>query len=281
MKPFNLFYSTNNEWVTNHDLLDSLKRVNAHESSILYIHSGLSFGIPNPNIPKNEILWILLDTILALNVPTICVPTFTFSFCNGIDFDVQNSKSKMGALNEFIRKQPGTIRSVDPLMSVALIGKDIDIATGIGHESIGKDSTFEKLHHRDNVRFLFLGTRPGDCFTYMHYIEKFVNARYRYDRDFTGKITDGKNSYKDTFTLFVRYRNVFPGNGSYYYEDILSKKGLSRTCELGNSFITTIEEPPAFEIYKDLFDKDHNFFIDLSSIHDYNKTFEVQNMVAL
>jgi aminoglycoside 3-N-acetyltransferase len=281
MEKYNLFYTTNNVWVTNHDLLDALKRVQAHEANILYIHSGLSFGIPNPEIPKNEILRILLDTILALNVPTICVPTFTFSFCNGEDFDVQNSRSKMGALNEFIRKQPGTIRSVDPLMSVALIGQDTDLALGIGHASIGVNSTFDKLHSRDNVRFLFLGTRPGDCFTYMHFIEKFFNADYRYDRDFTGNIIDGGKSYPDTFTLFVRYRNIFPGKGSYQYEALLYEKGISRKHAIGNSFITTLAEPPAFEIYKEMLEKDHNFFIDPSSIHDHNKLFEVKNMVAL
>jgi len=281
MKTYNLFYTIKNEWVTNVGLLDSLLHANAHESSILYIHSGLSFGIPNPDIPKNELLQILFDTIFELNVPTICVPTFTFSFCNGIDFDVQNSKSKMGILNEFIRKKPGTIRSVDPLMSVALIGEDKDLVTGIGHESIGKDSTFYKLHYRDNVRFLFLGTRPGDCFTYMHFIEKFMNVGYRYDRNFTGRIIDGENNYQDTFTLFVRYRNIFPGKGSYQYEEILSEKRISRKYAFGNSYITTLEESPAFEIYQDLIDHNHNFFIDPSSINDYDKTFEVKNMVAL
>ena len=281
MKTYKLFYTIKNEWVTNAGLLDSLFHASAHESSILYIHSGLSFGIPNPDISKNDLLQILFDTLLELNVATICVPTFTFSFCNGIDFDVQNSKSKMGVLNEFIRRKPGTIRSIDPLMSVALVGDDKDLVTGIGHESIGKDSTFYKLHYRDNVRFLFLGTRPGDCFTYMHFIEKFMNVGYRYDRNFTGRIIDEGKIYQDTFTLFVRYRNIFPGKGSYQYEEILSEKRISRKYAFGDSYITTLEEAPAFEIYKDLISHDHNFFIDPSSINDYDKTFEVKNMVAL
>jgi len=281
MKAHNLFRASSNEWITNHDLFESLKLVEAHNSKILYIHTGLSFGTPNPELQKNDILQIILDTILELNVPTICVPAFTFSFCNGLDFDLDLSKSKMGVLNEYIRKFPGSIRSVDPLMSIALLGEDKELAEGIGHESIGKDSTFYKLHFRDNVRFLFLGTRPGDCFTYMHFMEKFLNVHYRYDRKFEGKITVGDKSYRDSFTLFVRYRNVFPGKGSYVYEDILYKRGMAKKCQLGNGFITTVGEPAAFAAYKELLDQDQDFFIDPVSIHDYDKKFEAHNMVAL
>lgn len=281
MKAFNLFMGSSNKWITNLDLLKSLKFVEAHNSKILFIHTGLSFGTPNPELQKSEILQIILDTILELNVPTICVPTFTFSFCNGLDFDLYLSKSKMGALNEYIRKLPGTIRSIDPLMSIGLLGEDKDLAEGIGHESIGKDSIFYKLHFRDNVRFLFLGTRLGDCFTYMHFMEKLLNVNYRYDLEFKGKITIGDKFYQDTFTLFVRYQNIFPGQGSYVYEDILCKRGIAKKRQLGDGLITILDEPSAFEVYKELIDQDQYFFIDPGSIHDYDKTFKVHNMVAL
>jgi len=281
MKTFNLFKTGSNKWITNQDLFDSLKIIEAHKSKILYIHTGLSFGTPNPELQKKEILQILLETILELNVPTICVPTFTFSFCNGLEFDLYNSKSKMGALNEYIRKFPGSIRSIDPLMSIALLGEDKDLAEGIGHESLGKNSTFYKLHLREDVKFLFLGTRPGDCFTYMHFIEKCLNVNYRYDKEFKGKITIGEKSYYDTFTLFVRYRNIFPGQGSYIYEDILYKRGFAKNRQLGNGFITILDEASAFEVYKELIVQDQYFFIDPKSKHDYDTTFEVHDMVAL
>jgi aminoglycoside 3-N-acetyltransferase len=281
MQEIKLFQTNTNAWVTNHDLLRAMELADAHKSKILYIHTGLSFGVPNPALQKTELLEILLQLILELGVPTICVPTFTFSFCNGLDFDPERSKSKMGVLNEYIRKQPGAIRSIDPLLSVALLGEDTDLVTGIGHESIGEKSTFNKLHSRENVRFLFLGAELGSCFTYMHYIEKFLNVDYRYDREFSGKITSGNNSYVDTFTLFVRYRNIFPGKGSYVYEDMMVKTGKAKKSPCGNSFITTVEEAPAFEIYKKLIEDDPRFFLDPASVLDFDKTFEVKDMVTL
>jgi aminoglycoside 3-N-acetyltransferase len=281
MKEINLFTDKQNKWITNHDILKKLEKVGANNCNILYIHTSISFGAPNPALGKNELLEIILETFSELKVPTICFPTFTFSFCNGKEFDVTQSKSKMGALNEHARKRPGTIRSVDPLMSVALIGTDKDLATGIGHNSVGKNSTFDKLHYRDKVKFLFFGTKIGDCFTYMHYMEDFLKVPYRYDKNFTGKIITPEKTYEDTYTLFVRYKNIFPGKGSYVYEDQMIAKGIAKKELCGDTFIISVDEPPAFEAYADLIKKEPDYFIDPKSVHDFDKTFFVKDMVAL
>ncbi len=281
MNKIELFKESNGNWITNFDILKILEQSGAHDCKILYMHTGLSFGTPNPALKKSEMLLALYEVICALKVPTLIVPTYTFSFCNGLPFDIVHSKSKMGVLNEFIRNQPTAIRSIEPLMSVALIGEDQDLATGIGHISIGENSTFDKLHYRNDVKFLFLGTRLGACFTYMHYIEAFVKSHYRYNREFTGKIITKDNEYEDTYTLFVRYKNVKPGNASFDYEDILVNKGIAKKMTCGDSFITTVDEPRAFEVYHDMICKEPDLFIDKSSIHDYDKTFIVKDMIAL
>jgi aminoglycoside 3-N-acetyltransferase len=283
MEEKKLFITRSGEYVTNNDILSVLERSKTYDCKILFMHTALTFGTPNPQMPKNEILQSLVDVLAELKIPTLCVPTFTFSFCNGVDFDVVNSKSKMGVLNEYIRKLPNATRSIDPLMSAALIGEDLDLVTGIGKESIGENSTFAKLHTRDDVKFLFLGTKVGDCFTYMHYMEKFLNVEYRYDRDFKGKITDlSGHTYQDTFNLFVRYKNIFPGNGSYAYEEIMADKGISNRLACGDSIITVVDEPEAFTLYSDLIKQNPNYFLDESrSVEDFDKTFITKDMVAL
>ena len=182
----NLFLDKTGKWVTTNSLYDALKQLEADKCDILYIHSSLTFGVPNPKLKKSQLLGSILEVIKTLGVKTICMPTFTFSFCNGNDFDPAKSPSKMGALNEFFRKQEGVLRSVDPLMSTALLGEDKDLVTGIGHSSCGANSTFDKLHHRDRVKFLFLGPKIGDCMTYMHYLEWLYGVDYRYERVFRG-----------------------------------------------------------------------------------------------
>ena len=282
MRTTNLFKRSDGQWVASSDFVAALRQVGAHDCQVLYMHTALSFGQINPELGRAELLGEIHQAISSLGVPTLCVPTFTFSFCNGEDYDVARSKSRMGALNEFIRQRPEAIRSVDPLLSVALVGKDRDLVENLGHESIGADSTFDKLNRRDGVQFLFLGVPLGDCFTYMHYLEWRAQVPYRYNREFQGRITHGTRIYEDTYTLFVRYRDVTPGDGGHTYERMLVDRGWLRAVPLGDSFIWCVGERDARELYLDLLRKSPDFFIQepFSAPHA-DKTFVAHNMVAL
>lgn len=282
VKEIKLFKTKNDKWLTHLDLLEALESVKAYDCNLLYIHSELNFGVPNSNLKKNEILEIILNTIKELKVQTLCIPTFTFSFCNGEIYNREKSKSKMGIFNEFIRKQPDSVRSIDPLLSVAILGKDKSIITDLGHNSVGKNSHFDKIHNLENVRFLFLGPKVGSCFTQMHYYEERLNAPFRYNRDFSGKIIIDNKEYVDTYTLFVRYEGVVAQNGSYIYEDKLYDSKISKRVKIGNGQLTCFNEKPAFEIFKEMFNKNYNIFLrEPYNKKNKNKKFEVKNMVAL
>lgn len=215
----NLFKTEDGNWISDVQIRESLMDMGAHDCDVLYIHSALNFGLPNMEIKNGQLLKCLLDTIELLNVPTVVMPTFTFSFCNGKSYDPLTSKSRMGALNEFFRKQDGVIRSNDPLMSVALKGKDTYLATNVGTHSISDGSTFDMIHHKSGVKFLFIGPRIGDCLTYMHYLEWLFDVDYRYIRHFIGEIIDNGTSKTIDQDLFVRYNGVFANDASYKYED--------------------------------------------------------------
>ncbi|MCF6212558.1 MAG: AAC(3) family N-acetyltransferase [Flavobacteriaceae bacterium] len=277
----NLFYTKDKTPINEQEIFKILDNLKVWDTNYLYIHTGMTFGMPNPDLSKKQILERLLSIFEKFNIQNICFPTFTFSFCNGENFDLINSKSKMGSINEYARKLPHAIRSIDPLMSNVLIGPDIDLVTNLSKKSVGEGSTFDKLHKRDGVKFLFFGTKVGDCFTYMHYIEKMVNVNYRYDRKFTGLINDGLNSFTDTYNLFVRYKNIFPGNGSYKYEGMLLEKGISKRVSIGETSITILDEVEAYSLYVDIITKNPNYFLNSKSIHDFDKTFEIKNMIAL
>ena len=166
-----LFKAADGSLVTQESLREALIKAGADKADILYVHSDMTFGVPNAALGRKGIIAGLLEGIESLGVGTIVFPTFTFSFPNGKDYDVNRSKTKMGALNEYARRIPEAVRSLDPLMSVAVIGDKKYLATGIGHASIGRDSTFDMIAREENVKFLFLGVHPRLCFTYTHYIE--------------------------------------------------------------------------------------------------------------
>jgi len=282
MSQLPIFKTKRGNPVTADEIRAALEQVEANDSQVLYMHTGLSFGLPNPELKRDDLLNTIYQAVGSLKVPTLCVPTFTFSFCNGEEYDSIRSRSRMGMLNEFIRRQPEAIRSVDPLMSVAVVGDDHDLAKNLGHDSVGMNSTFDKLSRRTGVKFLFLGVKLGDCFTYMHHLEWKAGVPYRYDREFTGKITHAGKTYEDTYRLFVRYHNVKPNAASYIYEQLLVDRGLLRVAPLGDNFVACIGEAEARAVYLELLHKNPDYFIE----HPFraaaaDRTFMAQNMVAL
>lgn len=277
----NLFKTEDGNWISDVQIRESLMDMGAHDCDVLYIHSALNFGLPNMEIKNGQLLKCLLDTIELLNVPTVVMPTFTFSFCNGKSYDPLTSKSRMGALNEFFRKQDGVIRSNDPLMSVALKGKDTYLATNVGTHSISDGSTFDMIHHKSGVKFLFLGPRIGDCLTYMHYLEWLFDVDYRYIRHFIGEIIDNGTSKTIDQDLFVRYNGVFANDASYKYEDWMVEEKAAKRIKLGNGFLSIVGEKDATNYYKKCLEIDPHYFIEIkNNIKD--KTFKLNNeMVAL
>lgn len=283
MNEVNLFFTKNGQWVTNKSMLETLLSIGADKCDILYIHTALSFGQPNPQLKKSAMLNELLNVIKSLGVKTICMPTFTFSFCNGLDYNPATSASRMGVLNEFFRKQEGVIRSVDPLMSVALLGEDKDLVTGVGHVSCGENSTFDKLRHRDNVKFLFLGPKIGDCLTYMHYMEWLYTVDYRYNRIFRGNVTIGDNTSVEEYALFVRYKSVIPNTASYDYEQKMYDNGTAFIAPCGDGTISIVDEKNASVEYKKCLDENLYYFVDFENgVFVKDKTFKLDHeMVAM
>lgn len=257
----------------------ALREAGAHDCDILFIHSGMNFGLPA--VGRKVLLQELWEAVSSLGVQTLCVPVFTFSFPNNEIFDVENTPSRMGVFGEYIRKLPGAVRSRDPLMSVALIGKQRDLATEIGNESCGRNCTFHKLSERDGVKFAFLGVRAGDCFTYMHHLEWQARIPYRYDRVFHGRIRSEGQECETTAILNVRYKGVVPNDGSYRFEDIMLERGLMRIARFADGTVRCVSEKDATPLYFSLLKQNPNFFLsqpfDLATADD---TFEVNGTMV-
>ena len=127
-----LFTDSNQKKFTCQDVLERLRSIGAGDCEILFIHTDILFGRPNPELGRRGYLQALYQILLDLHVPTLIFPSFTYSFPNREVYDVRSSRTSMGALIEYIRKQPGVRRSLDPLLSMIAVGKRTDLMTGGG-----------------------------------------------------------------------------------------------------------------------------------------------------
>jgi aminoglycoside 3-N-acetyltransferase len=256
-----IFTTGSGDAVTTDDFGRALRSVGAHDCDLLFIHTKLSFGAISGTLKRRDLCDRMYRILTDLGVRTLVFPTFTFSYGNREDFDVRTTPTKMGAINEYIRKLPEAHRSVDPMMSVVSIGEDKNILNITGVKSLGEGSIFDNLHHTDGVKFLFLGTRLSECGTHMHYIEEQLRVPYRYDMDFYGHVTDYEgNTTEDHRILYVKYRDVIPCM-PHSYEDMLMDKGILLHEHIGDGDIYTISETDMYRELSASLEQDVNVFL--------------------
>lgn len=267
MQEIKLFYVTDaagtRHWITNQDLFSALKRIEADQCELLFIHTDIAaFGTPNPELKRRELLGQIFQAIEQLNVKTIVFPAFTFSFANQEDFDVNKSTAKyMGALNEFARKQPGAVRSLDPMMSVIALGEDAERFYHVGKQCMGEGGMFSMLHHHPNVKFLFFGAKPTLCFTYAHYVEAAYHVPYRFEKWYRGRVTDRDgNSYEDSYSVYAACKGVTPAP-MYPFERHMEKGRFFKREEVGAAEVISFREEDAYQAMWDALDENIHGFL--------------------
>lgn len=228
------------------DVYSALYEVGAYDCDTLFLHSDVMLGEVAKDFNRKEYIESFANAIERLNVKKLIVPTFTYSFCNNEDYDVKKSKTSMGILNDYYRKQPGRYRTMDPLLSLSVPAELKEQFENVSEHSLGIGSGLDVLHHMKNAKFLFLGARLYDCFTYLHYVEKILDVPYRYDQPFTGNIIDEKGNvsqrtqYIHTACKGVKLRE------DTRFEDYLTEHGYLKKVPLGNSFVSCLSESDAY-----------------------------------
>ncbi len=270
-------------FITTDNLRKTLQGLGADQCDVLYIHSGMQFGLPNLQLGRSGVLETLANILYVLDVPTLIMPSYTFSFCNAETFDQENTPSSMGALNEYLRVKHRWMRSRDPLMSNILHGEERGLITTIGKQSVGEGSTFDLLSRANlKVKFLFLGPRIHECFTYMHYLEAIRAVPYRYNFKFKGTIIENERKYEDEYTLFIRDEEVKAGSGAKIYENMMVERNIAGFKNLGGGSVTVVDLASARSLYFDLLALSPSFYIEEVYTKPIRKqSFVPRKMVAL
>lgn len=276
-----VIFNTTEEEITYGKMFETLQEVGASKCDILFVHSDLCFGMPAKGIKRSELKGILTDLLLDMGVDTLIFPTFTFSYCNNEDYDIQNSHTAMGMLPEYIRRREDSYRTNDPILSVAIMGNRNGFEKMSGKSSCGTGGIFHQLHVSDKkIKYLFFGTPVSKCFTFLHYVEEMNNVDYRYHRKFEGNVIDNGVSVPYDIDLFVRYKGVdaiLPENFEYNLEN----NGISIRKQVGLSSVSCVDEADSYEYICDLIRKNPHSFCKLPSSGELIREYTFGGIVSM
>ena len=176
------------------------KKTNIYESKFVYIYSDFRVFFKHcKNKPENSTkLFLELFTKKGI---TCVVPAFSYT-TNG-EFILENTKSKVGFLANFIMKNLHFDRSEHPLFSFVSIGKNRNIVKNIGKSAFGKDCIHSRLHKQKTV-FLNLFRPLQDGNTLVHHIEQKNKAKYRFDKKFPTRVIKNKKLFGINYKAYVR-----------------------------------------------------------------------------
>ena len=177
---------------------------------------------------------------------TIVVPTYTFSFCRREPFDVEGTPTAGGpwstsaAFLEYVRVQPGALRSRDPIHSVCAIGPQAaQLVRDLPNTCFGEDSVPGRLH-RLGGKICMLGIGLEEA-SFQHHVEEMIGVPFRYKKLFTGSIRENGSARKTgwIFNVHLLAENGMPEGRRV--DQLARATGIARVAPLGCGEVTAVE----------------------------------------
>jgi aminoglycoside 3-N-acetyltransferase len=196
------------------ELTHAMRDAGVRAGDVLFAHAGMQSALRVEGASRTEKMDTVLDAMRDAVGPdgVVILPTFTYSFCRGEDFDVDGSPSTVGMLTERARLRPGARRTAEPIFSVAIDGRlpaawERRLFTPGDVDCFGEESVFAFLHAAD-ARLLFFGVGFGFC-TYLYLVEQRLRVPYRYAKPFSGDIV--QNGVRTPATASYHVRDLDSG----------------------------------------------------------------------
>jgi aminoglycoside 3-N-acetyltransferase len=245
---------------TNSDDLAVLwRRLGVADGDIILCHSFIgSLGRLQPNSE------IIIDTLLTAAGPTgtLVTPTFTYSYFEKQDYDVENSPSTVGLLGDLARARPDAVRSLDPNFSNAAIGREAEflMARETSH-SFGPGTFYDKLCKGEG-KILLIGVDFTALPLFMH-IEKVEGVPYRFDLEVEGTTITPAGRSHDKAIHFARCDMEGLGNDRLPVGNLLDDDPACVQVEYGYGVHRYVPARTVVNVATDLLRRDPNGLIKL------------------
>ncbi len=214
-------------------VISALESIGLNKGDGAMAHSALQFlGLPEGGL---GIYYEALRAVLGIGegTGTLVVPTFNFGFANGKPFNQATTPAEeMGVFPEYVRLQPGVLRSPHPMQSIAAVGHYAgDLCSRDTSSAFDPGSAFERMVELD-FKLLLLGADVRFT-SLVHYPEQRMKVPYRCWKEFTGQVRlTGKPPETRTYRMFARDMTIDPLVNCAPVRELLLERGLWSSVRL-------------------------------------------------
>lgn len=234
------------------DVVEGLKLSGVRKGDVVFSHSNVGyFGYSDRGKTIEDTCDLMIEAFKEVlgDEGTLVVPTFTYSFGSKEVFDLDKTPSVCGSLSEAVRNHPESVRSLDPMFSVAAIGKQSkELTSDISQYCFGENSFWDRFYDQNG---LVCNLNLDSASTFIHYVEKMLNVPYRFDKPFKGiSRVNGKEIEQEVF-FFCRDLNI-PGTSAYFeiFDELALKQGLAKSVSVGRGSVVAIRAQDTFNLIK-------------------------------
>lgn len=224
------------------DILDAYRAVGVARGEVVYVTADIGrlmrYAVPG----KEAVLKAHFDALTELLGPegTLVCSTASLNLCNtDIPFDPATTPSHYsGTLSEYIRVQPGAVRSFHPFRSYTAIGaKAEDITADVSRAAYGP-FTPEARMVAFNALAVPVGVQPNMSASTVHHCEQSMAVPYRYMKEFLHSVVRDSRVVVEPFYQYVWYRNsdIQRSFVKWVMNDFMERHEVKR-AELGRSFV--------------------------------------------
>lgn len=175
-------------------------------SDKILVHSDLIRTIRLQLEPNQQLLDAHCKLLLSFD-KDIYMPVFNYDFPKTREFNVKETISKVGVINEHFRINYADWQTPVPVFSFAGTGNFPDINYKNEIDPFGRNSTFDFLY-RENASIVYYGA-DFNASTIIHYVERISDQLvYRYDKFFQGTVLNNSEINDVILKLHVRPMNT-------------------------------------------------------------------------
>lgn len=249
------------EIITEQILVEQLRAMGIATGDVLMVHSAMSKIGYLENGPKT-----LVDALFQIICPagTLCMPSSPVKnlqlhhMQQNPVFDVRQTPSAMGAITEYFRTLPGTLRSLHPTEPVCASGP---LAQEIIKDHFGQPTPYNAHSPWKKImdaqgKILFVGVTLINSGTHLHTLEDAVDFKYPvyYHEVFTARVID-ENGMKKTMQTRVHNPEYSAKRRCDELIPIFEKEGVLQKFTLGKAPCLLINAQKMFEVMVRLYEE--------------------------